>query len=107
MPGGRLFPDGRQLEWHQIGVKGLISDPQLPFMVHFDSEDEMHPSQARITDVRLSGMEIAGSPDRVTEWLGGPVEDVLGSLDVTWCAPNGTPGVMAVSFDTPDGTVTI
>lgn len=107
VPGGRLFPDGRQLEWHQIGVKGLISDPQLPFMVHFDSEDEMHPSQARITDVRLCGMEIAGSPDRVTEWLGGPVEDVLGSLDVTWCAPNGTPGVMAVSFDTPDGTVTI
>lgn len=106
-PGSRLFPDGRQLEWHQIGVKGLISDPQLPFMIRFDSEPEMHPSQARITDVRLAGMEIAGSPERVTEWLGGPVEDVLASLEVTWSSPNGTPGVMAVSFATPDGTVTI
>ncbi|RLY92315.1 glycosyltransferase [Kocuria tytonicola] len=106
-PGSRLFPDGRQLEWHQIGVKGLIADPQLPFMIHFDSADAMHPSQARLTDVRLTGMEIAGSPERVTDWLGGPVEDVLRSLDVTWSAPNGTPGLMAVSFDTPDGTVTI
>ncbi|MDN5700012.1 MAG: VOC family protein, partial [Kocuria sp.] len=64
-------------------------------------------SQARITDVQLAGMDIAGSPERVTEWLGGPVEDVLASLDVTWSAPNGTPGVMAVSFATPDGLVTI
>ena len=31
VPGHRVFPDGRCLEWHQIGVKGLIADPQLPF----------------------------------------------------------------------------
>ncbi|MDN5700116.1 MAG: VOC family protein, partial [Kocuria sp.] len=61
VPGFRLFPDGRQLEWRQIGVKGLIADPQLPFMVRFESEPEMHPSQARITDVQLAGMDIAGS----------------------------------------------
>lgn len=107
VPGARLFPDGRELEWHQIGVKGLIADPQLPFMIRFDSEPDMHPSQAQITDARLAGMEIAGSPERVTEWLGGPVEDVLAALDVTWCSPNGTPGVMEVSFATPDGLVTI
>ena len=107
VPGARLFPDGRQLEWHQIGVKGLIADPQLPFMIRFDSEPNMHPSQAQLTDVRLAGMEIAGSPERVTEWLGGPVEDVLAALDVTWCSPDGAPGVMKVSFATPDGPVTI
>ena len=107
VPGGRIFPDGRRLDWHQIGVKGLIADPQLPFMIHFDSADEMHPSQARLTDVRLTGMDIAGSPERVTDWLGGPVEDVLRSVDVTWSAPHGTPGLMAVTFGTPDGPVTI
>ena len=107
VPGSRVFPDGRALEWHQIGVKGLIADPQLPFMIHFDSAPEMHPSQARLTDVRLAGMQIAGSPERVTEWLGGPVEEILASVDVMWSAPHGTPGVMAVSFETPDGTVTI
>ena len=68
---------------------------------------DRHPSQARITDVRLTGMDIAGSPERVTDWLGGPVEDVLRSVDVTWSAPHGTPGLMAVTFGTPDGPVTI
>src|SRR5664280_2690570 len=29
--GLRYFPDGRALEWRQIGVKGLIADPQLPY----------------------------------------------------------------------------
>ena len=28
--GSRHFPDGRLLEWDQIGIKGLIADPQLP-----------------------------------------------------------------------------
>ncbi|GGG43853.1 hypothetical protein GCM10011374_02760 [Kocuria dechangensis] len=107
VPGGRVFPDGRRLEWHQIGVKGLIADPQLPFMVHFDSAPEMHPSQARITDVSLAGMHIAGSPDRVTEWLGAPVETALEGLEVTWSYPDGTPGLLAVTFSTPDGLVTI
>lgn len=107
VPGQRVFPDGRCLEWHQIGVKGLIADPQLPFMVHFDSGPEMHPSQARITDVALEGMSIAGSRERVTEWLGAPVETALDDLSVEWRYPDGTPGVLAVSFTTPDGRVTI
>ena len=28
--GSRHFPDGRLLEWQQIGVKGLMSDPSCP-----------------------------------------------------------------------------
>ena len=107
MPGHRVFPDGRCLEWHQIGVKGLIADPQLPFMIHFDSAPEMHPSQARITDVGLAGMTIAGAPERVAEWLGAPVETALEDLEVDWRYPDGTPGVLSVSFSTPDGAVTI
>lgn len=107
VPGHRVFPDGRCLEWHQIGVKGLIADPQLPFMIHFDSAPEMHPSQARITDVGLAGMTIAGAPERVAEWLGAPVETALEDLEVDWRYPDGTLGVLSVSFSTPDGAVTI
>lgn len=107
VPGHRVFPDGRCLEWHQIGVKGLMADPQLPFMVHFDSDPEMHPSQARLTDVGLAGMCIAGAPERVTEWLGAPVERALDQLSVDWRYPAGTPGLLSVSFATPDGLVTI
>ncbi|MGH3369613.1 MAG: VOC family protein [Nocardioidaceae bacterium] len=31
--GNRHRPDGVNITWRQIGVKGLIADPQLPFFV--------------------------------------------------------------------------
>ncbi len=43
VPGNRHRPDGVNLTWRQIGVKGLIADPQLPFFVHWDDLSE-HPS---------------------------------------------------------------
>ena len=33
VPGNRKFPDGRELIWQQIGIKGLIADPQVPYML--------------------------------------------------------------------------
>ncbi|MGH3356503.1 MAG: VOC family protein, partial [Nocardioidaceae bacterium] len=33
VPGNRHRPDGIELRWRQIGIKGLIADPQLPFFV--------------------------------------------------------------------------
>ena len=42
--GNRKLPDGTELLWKQLGVKGLQADPQLPFFVQFISDDSMHPS---------------------------------------------------------------
>ena len=44
--GNRHRPDGEELLWKQIGVNGLIADPQLPFFVQWESPAEMHPSAA-------------------------------------------------------------
>src|SRR5215203_672083 len=33
--GHRYLDDGTRLFWQQLGVKGLQSDPQLPFFVHW------------------------------------------------------------------------
>lgn len=107
VPGNRKFPDGRELQWRQIGVKGLIADPQVPFLLHWISPPDLHPSTAAATDVALARLQIAGSPDRVTDWLGRDVRDALADVDVDWVAPNGTPGVLSVTFETPRGTVTI
>jgi hypothetical protein len=52
-------------------------------------------------------MTIAGAPERVAEWLGAPVETALEDLEVDWRYPDGTPGVLSVTFSTPDGAVTI
>jgi len=107
VPGNRKFPDGRELTWQQIGIKGLIADPQVPFMVKWVSDPELHPSNARPTTLRLSALCIAGSSERVTEWLGTPVEAPLDDVKVEWIAPNGTPGIMSCTFETESGPVTI
>ncbi len=103
--GNRHLPDGSELLWKQIGVNGLISDPQLPFFIEWASPREMHPSSGADGDFSLACLEIAGDPQRVSEWLGESVEAPLEDVKVEWVAPNGTPGILAVQFQTPNGLV--
>ena len=103
VPGNRHRPDGVNLTWRQIGVKGLIADPQLPFFIHWDDLSE-HPS-AGGKGVKLTALEIAGDPARVTDWIGHPADHLLDDLDVAWVGPNGQPGLNAALFDTPNGIV--
>jgi len=105
--GNRHRPDGLELRWRQLGVKGLQADPQLPFFVEWQSGAEHHPSTGSTGHVTLARLEIAGDPGRVSTWLGAPVDRPLEGLDVEWVAPNGTPGIVAASFATPDGVVRI
>ena len=50
--GNRHRPDGTELRWQQIGVNGLISDPQLPFFIAVgQSPAELHPSTGADGDV--------------------------------------------------------
>ena len=104
--GNRYLPDGTELLWKQIGVNGLIADPQLPFFIQWDSQG-MHPSQDADGEYSLDCLEIAGDPGRVSEWLGETVEAPLEDVKVEWVAPNGTPGVVAAQFLTPQGLVRI
>jgi hypothetical protein len=105
--GNRHRPDGVELRWKQIGVKGLQSDPQLPFFIQWESPEEMHPSAGTTDAVHLERLEIAGDPGRVSEWLGTEVGEPLDDVDVEWAAPHGTPGIIAVQFSTPNGLVRI
>jgi hypothetical protein len=108
--GNRHRPDGVELRWKQIGVKGLQSDPQLPFFVEWSSPDDQHPSAGSSGAVHLETLEIAGDPNRVTEWLGNSVEGPRGPLEdvqVEWVAPHGTPGIVAAQFSTANGLVRI
>jgi Glyoxalase-like domain len=104
--GNRHRPDGVELRWQQIGVTGLQTDPQLPFFVHWEIEPELHPA-AGGNEVALCGLEIAGSRDRVAEWLGISEQDPMIDVEVQWLAPHGTPGLLAASFETPGGVVRI
>ena len=105
--GNRRRPDGTELLWKQIGVNGLISDPQLPFFVQWLSPEGLHPSTGGVDDWSLACLEIAGDPQRVSEWLGETVEAPLEDVKVEWVAPHGTPGIIAAQFQTPNGLVRV
>ncbi|WP_139982722.1 VOC family protein [Nocardioides litoris] len=105
--GNRHRPDGTELLWKQIGINGLIADPQLPFFVQWDSPAEQHPSAGGDDTLALACLEIAGDPQRVSEWLGETVEAPLEDVKVEWVAPHGTPGILAAQVTTPAGLVRI
>jgi hypothetical protein len=107
VPGNRHRPDGVELTWRQIGVKGLQSDPQLPFFIEWLSPADQHPSAGATGAVHLDTLEIAGNQGRVSEWLGDSVEGPLEDVSVDWVAPHGTPGLVAAQFSTRNGLVRI
>jgi hypothetical protein len=103
--GNRRLPDGTELIWNQLGVTGLIADPQLPFFVNWHEGTAVHPSLSGPSEVSLVGLQIAGDRARVVEWLGKPQS--VSDVDVDWVAPHGTPGVLSVTFASPSGTITV
>lgn len=107
VPGNRHRPDGVELRWRQIGIKGLIADPQLPFMISWDCDPELHPSKVADSGVRLTGLQIAGDPERVRDWLGLSPDFEPDTLQFSFTAPRGTPGLLSVEFATPNGPVQI
>ena len=104
--GNRHRPDGVELRWRQLGIKGLQSDPQLPYFIEW-AQGVPHPSGDAATEVTIESLQIAGDPDRVREWLGLPAGSTSTAIDFTFVAPHGTPGPMAVPFDPPNGDGTI
>lgn len=104
--GSRHRPDGVVLKWRQLGIKGLMADPEVPFYIQWD-DMSLHPSVGATTEVTISGMQIAGDPHRVSEWLGRPAHETSTLIEFDFVAPHGTPGLLTVTFATPKGPVTV
>lgn len=100
VPGSRHFPDGRLLEWEQIGMKGLMADPQLPYFLKWKSEADLLPA-ALHGEITLKKLQIAGSRPRIEEWLGIEIGDTLDGVEIDFTSPNGTPSMDAAVFDVP------
>lgn len=105
--GTRQFPDGRRLQWQQIGIKGLLADPQLPFFVRWTSAEDLRPSALAPAPVEILELRLSGSQERVSEWIGADLDRVFDGVALTFDAPNGQPGIESVTFRCPKGTVTI
>lgn len=108
VPGNRKRPDGTELLWKQIGINGLIADPQLPFFIEWLSPESERPGAIPTPGLAIRKLEVAGDPKRVAEWIGlESTEDHLNEVEIAWTAPHGTPGMQAVTFDTLAGPVRI
>ncbi len=105
--GHRIRPDGHDLTWRQIGLNDLIDDPALPYFTHWTSPPEDHPSRVGPATVSIHGCVLAGDPDKVAAWLGGPIDSPLGEGSITWRPEADESGLMAVDFMTPHGSVRI
>ena len=104
--GSRHFPDGRLLEWEQLGVKGLLADPQLPYFLKWVSDSSILPSALDGT-IKLKRIEITGNRERVEAWMGVPFGEVFDGVKVKFSGENGQPGIRSVTFETPNGPVRI
>ncbi len=107
VPGNRRRPDGFNLQWRQIGTSSMKVDPQLPYVTKWEIEESEHPSQMADSDIDLVAVQMAGSPERLSDWLGEPAVTALEQIAVEWVAPNAQPGIMSVTFRTAAGDVTI
>ncbi len=106
-PGNRHRPDGIELRWRQIGVNGLIADPQLPFLVQWEVPAGLHPSAAGASSARLEGLQIAGDDQRVLDWLGLASQLPQGSVGFDFVAPRQSPCLLTCTFVTVTGPVTV
>jgi hypothetical protein len=104
--GNRHRPDGTDLRWKQIGVLDLMDDPQLPFFIQWLSDPSQHPGAAGRGHPTIERVEIAGDPERVSDWLGAPDEHPLEDIEVDWVEAD-HPGLVAVQFGTGKGSVRI
>jgi hypothetical protein len=110
VPGHRVRPDGYDLRWRQIGVESMLAHPELPFFIQWESDVAEHPSVAPSNgsappDATLARIELSGDRQGLERWIGEPLADVLGGIELAWV--DGPPGVVSVHVDTPDGSVKI
>jgi len=107
--GHRVRPDGYDLRWRQLGVNGLLADPQLPFFIEWTSDPAEHPSNGGRGLVSLSALDIVGDPAVVSDWIGHDASTALEGVHVTWHEPDedNDAGITSVTFTTTHGDITI
>ena len=102
--GHRIRPDGTDLKWKQLGVLGTLNDSQLPFFIEWETPE--HPSTESKARAQISKIEISGSRQTVTDWLGTDPGTIFEGIEIIWINPKefeDETGIVAIHFLTPNG----
>jgi hypothetical protein len=82
----------------------MRAEPSLPYFTCWEGDGSDHPSHGGTA--RLETLSLAGEPERLTDWLGASPAELFDAVTVDWVDARSA-GVVAVTFDTPRGPVTI
>ena len=108
LEGHRRRPDGTDLRWKQIGVKELLTNPELPFFIEW--QDGHHPSEVGTPVSRVLQIEFAEQNPILTSTFSSEIFDALNSrgieIVVSSEGENGR-GISCITLETPNGIVKI
>jgi hypothetical protein len=77
----RRQPDGTDLLWKQVGVKELLSAPQLPFFIEWSSD--LHPSQSGKATAKISQIVFANENPLDQSAFGPLISNALSSGEIS------------------------
>jgi hypothetical protein len=99
VPGSRATPTGKTIRWRTAGVDEAAEDPSLPFFIE-RAPGTPSPGTASMPAAALSGLDVAGTPAKISAWLGGGH-----SLPVR--ITDGSPGVARIVLTSEDREIVI
>ena len=105
--GNRHRPDGVELTWKQIGVNGLIADPQLPFFIEWGVAPEAPPEPRRRHRLQPDQPGDRRRPAAGLALARADRRGAAGGREGRVGRPNGTPGIIAAQIQTPHGLVRV
>ena len=108
LEGHRRRPDGTDLKWKQIGVKELLTEPELPFFIQW--EDGHHPSEVGTPNASIKTITFANSDPLEKSSFKSEVLGALGgnSIEISVVKDeNEDVGITSVTLDSTSGPVTI
>ncbi len=107
LEGHRRRPDGTDLKWKQVGVKELLTDPELPFFIEW--QDGHHPSEVGKAASRISTITFSNANplnrSMFKRELDLALENNKISIDVT--QEENADGILSIIMESPEGPRTI
>jgi len=94
LEGHRRRPDGTDLKWKQVGVKELLTDPELPFFIEW--QDGHHPSEVGKPVTSMVEINFARS---------NPLERTFFSAEISRALDQANTKISTIDSESDDGCI--
>jgi len=108
LEGHRRRPDGTDLKWKQIGVKELLTDPELPFFIEW--QDGHHPSEVGSPRVAISDIAFANQYPLTKSRFKSEIDQSLKNDGINYRSEDSNDldsGIMSIEFILKNGKIKI